>query len=486
MAVAMPKNNVTKVTNATTTMKDKAMNPLDFNLPQTSNGGTKSLRKKKRKTKKCPKVVKPLSRQKIRSSSAVESKSENTISNTPHHGLTSSSSSSRFCERPSTAGSLRLPSIHTPMSTSSTALSASIDRLATPPGRQRASLPESSQPTSSERRKKIPLLAAIKPANEKAEKERFLRAKCQYNPYFIYKFPADAEVLERVSVASDKFLPQAILIMERAIDQYGSYENFEADTGGQIISRGQINNLVQRYLKKEDIEKEIVVNLTEELLSRGSMTRHKGKPQLNVRVSNLREYWVEGLLRHELGTHYVRSYNNKFQPWYNWKVRKELDMLPLNPTEEGLASLHSVLFRRNPCLWRSALLYYTVYKASKLSLKDLFKDLGRFVNDQHVRWDYCIRAKRGQIDTSTPGAFSKDQVYLSGALQILKYRRQIDFQMMMRLGKVAYQDIDRLKGYADLEGTRVPTFMEDRATYIKHLDRIAEANGLTDQVLQNV
>ncbi|XP_033752755.1 uncharacterized protein KIAA0895-like [Pecten maximus] len=483
MAVAMHKS-ATKVSN-TATMKDKAMNHLDFNLAQPSSAGAKSLRKKKRKNKKCPKVMKPLGRQKVRSSSALESKSENTTSSTPHHGMTSSSSF-RFCERPSTAGSLRLPSINTPMSTSSTALSSSIDRLATPPGRQRATLPEASQPTSSERRKKIPLLAAIKPANEKAEKERFLRAKCQYNPYFIYKFPADAEVLERVSVASDKFIPQAILIMERAIDQYGSYENFETETGGQIISRGQINNLVQRYLKKEDIEKEIVVNLTEELLSRGSMTRHKGKPQLNVRVSNLREYWVEGLLRHELGTHYVRSYNNKFQPWCNWKVRKELDLLPLNPTEEGLASLHSVLFRKNPCLWRSALLYYTVYKASKLSLKDLFKDLGRFVNDPNVRWDYCIRAKRGQVDTSTPGAFSKDQVYLSGALQILKYRRQIDFPMMMRLGKVAYQDVDRLKGYADLEGTRVPTFMEDRTSYIKHLDRIAEANGLTDLVLQNV
>ncbi|OWF52391.1 uncharacterized protein KIAA0895-like [Mizuhopecten yessoensis] len=483
MAVAM--HNVTKVTKAST-MKDKVGNPLDFNLPPPGTAAAAKLpRKKKRKNKKCPKVMKPLSRQKIRSSSAVESKSEIGTSCTPHRGLTSSSSF-RFCDRPSTAGSLRLPSIHTPMSTSSTALASSVDRLATPPGRQRTSiLPESSQPTSSERRKKVSLLAAIKPANEKAEKERFLRAKCQYNPYFIYKFPADAEVLERVSMASDKLLPQAILIMERAIDQYGCYENFEAETGGQIISRGQINNLVQRYLKKEDIEREIVVNLTEELLSRGSMTRHKGKPQLNVRVSNLREYWVDGLLRHELGTHYVRSYNTKFQPWYNWKVRKELDMLPMNPTEEGLASLHSVLFRKNPCLWRSALLYYTVYMASKLSLKDLFKDLGRFVSDPHVRWDYCIRAKRGQIDTSTPGAFSKDQVYLSGALQILKYRRQIDFHMMMRLGKVAFQDIERLRGYADLEGTRVPTFMEDRTSYIKHLDRIAEANGLTDLVLKS-
>jgi hypothetical protein len=78
-------------------------------------------------------------------------------------------------------------------------------------------------------------------------------------------------------------------------------------------------------------------------------------------------------------------------------------MGPVNPTEEGLASLHSVLLRKDPSLWRSALLYYTVYKAAQLSLKELFVDLGKFVNDPLVRWDYCIRAKRGQADTSRPG-----------------------------------------------------------------------------------
>jgi len=36
-------------------------------------------------------------------------------------------------------------------------------------------------------------------------------------------------------------------------------------------------------------------------------------------------------------------------------------------------------------------------------LKELFVDLEKFVNDPLVRWDYCIRAKRGQADTSRPG-----------------------------------------------------------------------------------
>lgn len=94
---------------------------------------------------------------------------------------------------------------------------------------------------------------------------------------------------------------QAILIMETAIQKYGSYETFEEQTGGKIIQRSAIMTLIQRYLKRDDLEQEIVINLSEDLLSRGSMTRVKGKPQLNVRVVNLREFWVEGLLRHEIG-----------------------------------------------------------------------------------------------------------------------------------------------------------------------------------------
>ena len=106
------------------------------------------------------------------------------------------------------------------------------------------------------------------------------------------------------------------------------------------------------------------------------------------------------------GTHYLRSSNNRYQIWNSWKKRKDLNMGALNPTEEGLASLHSVLFREDPCLWRAALLYYTAYHAVHMSFSELFKNLEKFVKDPHVRWDYCMRAKRGQSDTSKPGVYA--------------------------------------------------------------------------------
>ena len=54
---------------------------------------------------------------------------------------------------------------------------------------------------------------------------------------------------------------------------------------------------------------------------------------------------IEGILRHELGTHYIRRFNNNLQPWSEDKDRHKYRMLPMNPTEEGLASLHSVILR---------------------------------------------------------------------------------------------------------------------------------------------
>lgn len=105
------------------------------------------------------------------------------------------------------------------------------------------------------------------------------------------------------------------------------------------------------------------------------------------------------------GTHYFRGFNNNSQPWCNWNGRRKHGLKPINPTEEGLASIHSVLFRKDPFLWRAALLYYTVYQASQMSFSQLFQDVGKFVKDPNTRWDYCVRAKRGWTDTSQPGGF---------------------------------------------------------------------------------
>ncbi|ELK12662.1 uncharacterized protein KIAA0895 homolog isoform X6 [Pteropus alecto] len=334
--------------------------------------------------------------------------------------------------------------------------------------------------------KKFCILTAIKPTNLEKEKLRFFKSDYTYNPQFEYANSSLPGVLAKHSSASDRFLKQSINIMELTLQKYGSYEKFEQATGGSLLSKTRIWSHVRRYMVKEGCMGEIVVHLTEDLLSRASMTVVNGCPTLTINVSTAREHWLEGMLRHEIGTHYFRGINNLQQPWNSWTGRKKHELKPNNPTEEGLASLHSVLFRKDPFLWRAALLYYTVYRASQMSFCELFRDIGKFVKDPGTRWDYCVRAKRGWTDTSQPGCFSKDQVYLDGILQILRYRDTIDFHLLTALGKVSYEDVDRLKGLAVTENTRVPHFLQDRDRYMEHLEKIMEVNELADRELKGL
>ncbi|XP_031709495.1 uncharacterized protein KIAA0895 [Anarrhichthys ocellatus] len=337
-----------------------------------------------------------------------------------------------------------------------------------------------------ENAKKLCILTAIKPSNVQKEKATFFKSDFNYDPQFEYSNPASPVVLARHSNASDHFLTQAVRIMELALQRYGSYEKFEKATGGNLLTKSRVWHNIKKYMEKEGCVGEIVAQVTDDLLSRASMTVVNSRPTLTINSSTAREHWLEGMLRHEIGTHYFRGINNCHQPWSSSVGRKKHNLKPLNPTEEGLASIHSVLFRKDPTLWRAALLYYTVYQASHMSFSQLFHNLGRFVQDPNTRWDYCVRAKRGQTDTAQPGCFSKDQVYLDGILQILRYRDKIDFPLLMALGKVSFEDVDRLKALAQMENVRIPHFMQDQARYAEQLEKIMAVNQLTDEELKAI
>lgn len=103
----------------------------------------------------------------------------------------------------------QLPMAQTPTQSSMSSVSSQSCTPRSAAGfRPPATLPANLQPGAHERRKKLPILAAIKPENEKSERERFMRANYNYNPLFVYRFPADAEVLERLGKPSDKYLSQ--------------------------------------------------------------------------------------------------------------------------------------------------------------------------------------------------------------------------------------------------------------------------------------
>ncbi|XP_062817832.1 microtubule-associated tyrosine carboxypeptidase 1 isoform X1 [Anolis carolinensis] len=352
--------------------------------------------------------------------------------------------------------------------------------------RSASSLPHLARDKGGKGRRSPCLLVALRPTNLEQEKASFFRSSFAYNPQFQYEEPLPTAVLDKYREASGQFLPQALRIMHAVLDRYGTYEDFEAINGGKLLSKGQIWSVIRKYLQKEGCSGEVVVQLTEDLLSQAVMMVENSRPTLAINLSGARQNWLEGMLRHEIGTHYIRGVNNARQPWHTPEGRQQFGLQAANPTEEGLASIHSVLFRKQPFLWRAALLYYTVYQAGHLSFVELFQQLEPFVRDANVRWEYCVRAKRGQADTSGPGCFSKDQVYLDGILRILRHRQTIDFHLLAALGKVSYEDVERLKDLGALEKARIPHFMLDLERYMQQLDHIVATNRLDEEELEQM
>ncbi|XP_054026064.1 microtubule-associated tyrosine carboxypeptidase 1 isoform X2 [Dryobates pubescens] len=95
------------------------------------------------------------------------------------------------------------------------------------------------------------LLVALRPRNVEAERERFFRASFAYDPQFEYAEPLPAAVLDKYGSASDRFVTQALRIIQAVLKKYGTYESFEVATGGRLLSKCQIWSIIRKYLQKE-------------------------------------------------------------------------------------------------------------------------------------------------------------------------------------------------------------------------------------------
>ncbi|CAJ0949408.1 unnamed protein product [Ranitomeya imitator] len=90
---------------------------------------------------------------------------------------------------------------------------------------------------------------------------------------------------------------------------------------------------------------------------------------------------------------------------------------------------------------------------------------------------------QGDEQMKMTSCFSKDQVYLDGIMRILRHRHTIDFRLLTSLGKVDFEDVERLHPFAQMENTRLPHFMRDMEKYYQHLNHIMEMNQLSDEEL---
>ena len=130
---------------------------------------------------------------------------------------------------------------------------------------------------------------------------------------------------------------------------------------------------------------------------------HKPKGQAEIVIGlpvRYRQRYIQCLLNHEIGTHFLRKHNDRRQVWS--EQRKKFKLGNYLRVEEGLASLNMLFEQANkpphrPFLFQAALNYFSSYLASFMGFQELFNTLKRYVHDEQKLWRQCMRVKRGRF-----------------------------------------------------------------------------------------
>jgi hypothetical protein len=120
-------------------------------------------------------------------------------------------------------------------------------------------------------------------------------------------------------------------------------------------------------------------------------------------------------------------------------------------TEEGLAVFNE---EANDCLNNFVLKIYAgrvlaIDYAMQKSFSETYRLLRKYFT-KNTAWRLTLRAKRGFVDTSGPGALTKDIAYLQGYLKVKEYARKGGNMNRLYYGKVGIEHIPLLSEIPDL------------------------------------
>ncbi len=321
----------------------------------------------------------------------------------------------------------------------------------------------------------LPFLQKLVPTNLEEEKRKFF-FDTKYNPQFEYPENIDLDEWQKHGPIDTELIPMAQSILDGIIRKWGNESTYLHGTEGRVLTRDEVENTVGNYLDANQLRHLVNVNFTPSITARTSM--HKNT--LNIRLPvQYREHGIIGTLNHEIGTHFLRRLNDEKQPWH--KNRSEFDMRPALITEEGLAVINGQYGEEEKGLWFPALGYYAVYLAEKMSFSQLFAELRKYSDDKDRRWSLCMKVKRGIKDTSIPGSFSKNQVYLRGVMVVLRwYLANGQDLRELYYGKVAIEDLEHVRSISMLkpEELVVPEHVQHPKIFLQDIRKMISANKL--------
>jgi hypothetical protein len=323
------------------------------------------------------------------------------------------------------------------------------------------------------------LIKRLTPTNLLEEKKHFL-ADTSYNPQFTYAEPISEDDLYKYGYHNPNFVELAQEILDRAY--FSSNELDLRMNQGRLYSEQEVTDKAYHFLQMHDLEEKIKIMWSSSFVSRASINSESLKLRTG---SEFRKENLLGMLYHEIGTHAIRRANYEKQPWF--RKKKKHGFSSYLKTEEGLASLHSLLPITNKSAYSTAIRYVASNFAQQHSFAETWNLLSSYLDDTETRWMVCLRQKRGMTDTSKPGGFTKDLVYFEGMVKMYHWLKQHDFDLTtIYFGKLSYKDVDKAKELnPDFEPLLPSFFTLDKDQYAQQISSIGQTNQF-DQVDEGI
>ena len=107
-------------------------------------------------------------------------------------------------------------------------------------------------------------------------------------------------------------LPIATKIMEAFLNNYGSESNYLLTEGRVITDMEETESIFKQYLEELNVLEVAQINFSDKIVAPTSVTydNYSTKIKINIQVPiEYREGRIMGVLHHEIGTHFLRRYN---------------------------------------------------------------------------------------------------------------------------------------------------------------------------------
>ncbi len=317
----------------------------------------------------------------------------------------------------------------------------------------------------------------INPLNLKEEKKQFFHMLSngkRYNPLFCYDplpenieeyYTALSSLKQEFQNISHRLSNRYIVLIDMALQALRAFENrtsnhfptwltslygspstrllntaekilkslSNTEKEEQNISAQQTAEVFKKILKERNfLDWKIIV---EEMPARMSINQMNS--QVKVKASAMfSESEISRLIVHEVDTHILRAENAKKQPYLLFRYGFPAYL----KTEEGLAifseeqsGLLSDIDR-----YKYVMRVKAAEKACHMGFYDLFKYLSNYM-DHEEAFSMTLRVKRGLVDTSVKGGYTKDQVYLDGYISVKSMT--MNDRLKLYYGKIGKDDI---------------------------------------------